>query len=181
MIGDDEPCPREREAPPPAPGPVESSEILVRFVVIREQLIVTDEGLPALTSAAFSQEELRGRGGKSVSVLRDEHTAPQETGRRAQAVNRESAWSSDPVLARGVVSFVRNIRDREGRREICVYADPTTDENDKFGACPSHASILRANPPPDRRQRLEWQMLRLKLAEQFTRIRHHSGADVRLG
>jgi hypothetical protein len=97
-----------------------------------------------------------------VSVLRDEHTAGRETARRAQAMNRELAWATDPVLARGLVMSIRSIRDKEGRREVCVNADPTTDENDKLGACPSHASILRANPPPDPAQRLEWQMLRIK-------------------
>jgi hypothetical protein len=75
---------------------------------------------------------------------------------------------------------MRKIRDAEGRREVCVNADPTTDENDKLGPCPSHASILRANPPLDPTQRLEWQILRVKLAEQFTNIRHQSGAEVNL-
>jgi len=97
-----------------------------------------------------------------------------------QAMNREPKWSSDPVLARGLVISLRSIRDTEGRREVCVNADPTTHENDKLGACPSHASILRADPPLDVTQRLEWQMLRVKLAEQFTEIRHQSGIAVDL-
>jgi hypothetical protein len=91
---------------------------------------------------------------KSEGVRREEHTAPPETARRAQAVNREPKWSSDPVLARGSVISLRNIRDTEGRREVCVNADPTTDQNDKLGACPTHASILRADPPLDVTQRL---------------------------
>ena len=180
MICDDEVCPREREAPAPAPGPVRCIETVVRFVLLQAQLIRDAEGQPVLTAAAFPRDELRGIRGKSVSVLREEHTAALETGRRAQAMNREQKWSSDPVLARGLVISLRSIRDREGRREVCVNADPTTDVNDKLGACPSHASILRADPPLDVRQRLEWQMLRVKLAEQFTKIRHQSGTEVDL-
>jgi hypothetical protein len=177
---DGEPCPREGEVPLPAPGPVGCSETVVRFVILRTQLISNAEGKPALTAAAFPRDELRGVHGKSVSVLRDEHTAVEETCRRAQAMNREPMWSSDPVLARGLITSIRKIRDAEGRREVCVNADPTTDESDKLGACPSHASILRANPPLDLTQRLEWHVLRVKLAEQFTEIRHHSGAEVTL-
>jgi hypothetical protein len=180
MICDDETCPREGEAPSPAPGPVECGETVVRCVLLQTQLIHNSEGQPVLTAAAFPKDELRGTRGKSVSVLRDKHTAPEETARRAREMNRESMWSSDPVLARGLVISIRNIRDAEGRREVCVNADPTTDENDKLGACPSHASILRANPPLDLTQRLEWQMLRFKLAEQFTEIRHLSGTEVNL-
>jgi hypothetical protein len=177
---DDETCPREGEAPSPAPGPVECSETVVRFVLLQAQLIRNAEGQPVLTAAAFPKDELRGARGKSVSVLRDEHTAAQETVRRGQAMNRESMWASDPVLARGLVISIRNIREVEGRREVCVHADPTTAENDKLGACPSHASILRANPPLDLTQRLEWQMLRVKLADQFTEIHHHSGLAVKV-
>jgi hypothetical protein len=180
MICYDDACPREREAPSPAPGPVECDEIVVRFVLLQAQLIRNAEGQPVLTAAAFPKEELRGTRGKSVSVLREEHTAPLETARRAQAMNREQKWSSDPVLARGSVISLRSIRDTEGRREVCVNADPTTDENDKWGPCPSHASILRADPPLDITQRLEWQMLRVKLAEQFNEIRHQSGREVDL-
>jgi hypothetical protein len=178
MMCNDEACPGEREAPLPAPGPVECNETVVRFVPLQTQLIRNAEGFPVLTAAAFPKDELRGVRGKSVSVLRDEHTEAQETARRAQAMNREPMWSSDPVLARSLVISMRNIRDGEGRREVCVNADPTTDENDKLGACASHASILRANPPLDPAQRLEWQLLRIKLAEQFTEIRHQSGAAV---
>jgi hypothetical protein len=180
MICGDEMCPREWEAPPPAPGPVECNETVVRFVLHQAQLIRNAEGQPVLTATAFPRDELRGINGKSVSVLRDEHTAAEETARRAQAMSRESMWSSDPVLARGLVISIRNIHDAKGRREVCVNADPTTDENDKLGACPSHASILRANPPLDLTQRLEWQMLRVKLAEQFTEIRHQSGTAVQV-
>jgi hypothetical protein len=178
MICNSETCPHEGEAPSPAPGPVECGETVVRFVLLETQLIRNAEGQPVLTSAAFPKDELRGVRGKSVSVLRDEHTGPEETARRAREMNREPMWSSDPVLARGFVISMRKVRDAEGRREICVNADPTTDENDKLGACPSHASILRANPPLAPTQRLEWQTLRVKLAELFTEIRHMSGEKV---
>lgn len=180
MTCDVETCPREGDAPSPAPGPVECRETVVRFVPLQAQLIRNAEGQPVLTAAAFPKDELRGVHGKSVSVLRDAHTAAEETARRARAMNRESMWSSDPVLARGLVISMRNIRDAEGRREVCVNANPTTDENDKLGACPSHAAILRAHPPLDLTQRLEWQMLRVKLADQFTEIRHQSGNAVQV-
>jgi hypothetical protein len=72
MICDDETCPREREAPSPAPGPVGCSEIVVRFVLVQAQLIRNAEGHPVLTAAAFPKDELRGIRGKSVSVLREE-------------------------------------------------------------------------------------------------------------
>jgi hypothetical protein len=133
MICDDETCPREREAPATAPGPVECSETVVRFVPLQTQLIRNSDGQPLLTSTAFPLDELKGTRAKSVSVLRDEHTAGRETARRAQAMNRELAWATDPVLARGLVMSIRSIRDKEGRREVCVNADPTTDENDKLG------------------------------------------------
>ena len=180
MIRDEEACPREKEAPPPAPGPVERTETVVRFVVLRNQLISGPKGRPTLTAAAFTKDELRGFRGKSASVLRAGHTATTEVCRRAREMNKQPRWSSDPVLARGSVSLIRDIRDETGRRELCVNADPTTAERDKLGACPSHASILRADPPLDPRQRLEWHMLRTKLAEQFAEIRHWSGAEVDL-
>ena len=147
MICYDDACSRKREAPSPAPGPVECAEIVVKFVLLETQLIRNAEGQPVLSAAAFPNDELRGIRGKSVSVLREKHTAPPETARRAQAMNREPKWSSDRVLARGSVISLQNIRDTEGRREVCVNADPTTDQNDKLGACPTHASILRADPP----------------------------------
>jgi hypothetical protein len=180
MTSEDEACPREAEAPPPAPGPVESSETLLKIVRLKTELILNGRGQPALTSLAFPRDELKGVQGKSVSVLREEHTAVEEIARRAGEINREPTWSPDPVLARGMVLSMRNIRDDEGRREVCVNADPTTDGNDKLGACPTHASILRAHPPLDLSQRLQWNILRVKLAEQFTDIRHQSGAAVQL-
>jgi hypothetical protein len=180
MTSEDEACPREAEAPPPAPGPVKSTETVVKFVRLKKELILNGRGQPVLTSLAFPKDELRGVQGKSVSVLRDEHTAVEEIARRAGEINREPTWSSDPVIARSRVISIRNIRDTEGRREICVNAHPTTDENDRLGACPTHASILRAHPPLDSSQRLQWDMLRLKLAEQFEDIQHQSGAAVQL-
>jgi hypothetical protein len=180
MTIEDEACPREAETPPPAPGPVASTETVVKIVRLKKELILNGRGRPVLTSLAFPKEELRGIQGKSVSVLRDEHTAVEEIARRAGEINREPTWSSDPVIARGTVISIRDIRDAEERREVCVNADPTTEERDRLGACPTHASILRAHPPLDSSQRLQWNMLRLKLAEQFTEIRHQSGAAVQL-
>ena len=46
MICYDDACSRKREAPSPAPGPVECAEIVVKFVLLETQLIRNAEGSP---------------------------------------------------------------------------------------------------------------------------------------
>jgi len=169
-----EPCPGEALAPRPAPSPVGDDETVIRFVPLRGWLAYDGSGHVELTSAAFPEQELEGRKGKSVSVLRH-MTAPQEILRRAVARNREPAWANDPVVARGRVLSMRQLRDCAGRREICVNADPITDN---LGQCPTHAGILRSDPLPDRSRRLERARLRLALASIFFDVAHLSGSPV---
>ena len=59
MISYDDACSREREAPSPAPGPVERAEIVVKFVLLETQLIHNAEGQPVLSAAAFPNDELQ--------------------------------------------------------------------------------------------------------------------------
>jgi len=75
MICYDDACSREREAPSPAPGPVECAEIVVKFVLLETQLIRNAEGQPVLSAAAFPNDELRGIRGKSVCFKGNTHHA----------------------------------------------------------------------------------------------------------
>jgi len=174
MSAPPEPCPCERNSPDGAPGPVADGETVIRFVPLQDWVARSGTGRAELTVAAFPEEELEGRKGKSVSVLRP-MTGPAELVRRAVARNREAAWAGDPVVARGSVGPMRQLRDGEERREICVNADPITDE---LGHCPTHASILRSNPPPDRSQRLQRAKLRLALVSVFLDVAHLSGDPI---
>lgn len=174
MSGDSEPCPCERDAPAGAPGPVDDAETVIRFVPVAASIARDGRGGTALTPMAFPQDELLGRKGKSVSVLR-EMTAADEVARRGAAINKEPAWADDPVLAKASVRALRQLLDKKRRRELCVNADPV---EDNFGRCPTHASVLRASPPPDKTQRLEWTRLRLELAAQFADVVHCSGSPV---
>jgi hypothetical protein len=128
-------------------------------------------GRAALTVAAFPEQEFGGKEGKSVSVLRP-MTEVEELTRRATGRNREPAWQNDPVVARGSVGPLRSLRDHTGRREICVNADPLTDD---LGFCRTHSSILRSDPPPDRSQRMQRAKLRLALVTIFSDVFHLSG------
>lgn len=172
MSATPEPCPCEGNAPDGAPGPVADDETVIRIVPLRGWLARSGTGRAELTSAAFPEDELEGKKGKSASVLRP-MTEPAELARRAAARNREEAWANDPVVARGLVRPMRQLRDGADRREICVNADPVTDA---LGPCSTHASILRSVPLPDRSKRLERAKLRLALASVFIEIAHLSGA-----
>ncbi len=167
-----EPCPCEGNAPDGAPGPVADDETVIRIVPLRGWLARSGTGRAELTSAAFPEDELEGKKGKSASVLRP-MTAAAELAQRAAARNREEAWASDPVVARGLVGPMRQLCDGAARREICVNADPVTDA---LGSCSTHASILRSVPLPDRSKRLERAKLRLALASVFAEIAHLSEA-----
>lgn len=176
MVESSAACPREGESPDGAPGPVSDIETMLRTVPVYEQLIFSPDGQPSLPLTFFSQEELAGRRGKTVSVLREEATPNDEVTRRCKYLNKDEYWKGDPVVARATAQMLRQIVDAEGEREVCVNADPTDDSNDRLGACPTHASILRATErrrkvPP----RLEWGIVRARLASCFSGIRHLSG------
>ncbi len=169
-----DPCPCEGKSPEGAPGAVKDAEAVIQFVPYSSWLLRNGGGHLVLDQSAFPQQELEGKDSKSVSVLRD-MTEPSEIAGRAARRNREPKWTDDPVVARGGVLPICRLQDTAGRREVCVNADPITDD---LGHCPTHASILRATPPLDRTQRLRWAKLRLALASNFTDIAHVSGNTV---
>ena len=146
MSMDQDPCPCEQAAPDGAPGPVGDDETVIRHVPVAFWVTWDAKGRARLTQAAFPQDELRGRHGKSVSVLRG-MTPPQEVAQRGASLNKEAAWVDDPVAAKARVGGLRHVLDKQQRRELCVNADP---EESAIGFCPTHASVLRACPPPDR-------------------------------
>ena len=168
------PCEGEDDCPAGAPGNVEDGETVIRFVQGRNDL-EWHEGEAFLKPSAFGRDELDLRRDKSASLLRDEHTAHEETGRRASARGRNGTWPADPVLARAPVSEIRAMLDDTDRREACVHANPITDQ---LGFCPTHAYVRRSYPPLDPEQRLAMNAFREKLARRFSDIRHHSGAAV---
>ncbi len=174
MSGNPEPCPCERDSPADAPGPVDDAEAVVRLVPVSAWIASNGRGGTVLTPMAFPQDELLGRKGKSVSVLRG-MTAADEVERRGGKLNKEPAWAADPVIANASVLALRQLLDKEHRRELCVNADPVEDD---CGPCPTHASVLRASPPLDKTQRVEWTRLRLELAARFVEVVHCSGRPV---
>jgi hypothetical protein len=171
-----QPCPRERDVPNGAPSPVDDTEMVVRFVPTFAWIAWDQTGKAKLRPAAFPEDELKGSKGKSVSVLRG-ITPPNEVSRHAVNRNREPSWADDPVVAEAHVLVLRSLLDNRQRREVCVNADPVATD---LGFCPTHASILRAHPPPDREQRLAWAVLRLKLATAFAEVAHASSQSVAL-
>ena len=168
-------CPCEGVSPPGAPGSVEDCETVLRIVPIYDQLAFGEDGVPSLTSASFSQDELAGKSGKTVSVLREELTPSSEITRRCTALTKDEGWKSDPVVARASAADLRSIVNENSKREICVNADPTRAE-DILGACSTHASLIRAITQDTKIPlRLAWGVLRATLASRFKDIRHASG------
>lgn len=164
------PCPCEGDVPDGAPGAVADAEWVIRHIPVSQWLMPNGQ----LSASAFPRDELRGVKGKSVSVLRG-MTPPDEVTRRGTALNKEPAWASDPVIARAPGLALRRIMDKEQRREIRVNADPV---ETPLGFCTIHASVLRAFPPLDLKQLMEWATLREKLADAFAGISHGSGKPV---
>jgi hypothetical protein len=176
MVENSPACPCEGECPPGAPGAVQNNETVLRTVPVYEQLVFGPDGQPGVALTFFSRDELAGRNDKTVSVLREGSTSIEEIARRCVALTQDPSWQSDPVIAKASAEALRKIVDADNQREICVNADPTTKDNDKLGACPTHASILRAiaqntKVPP----RLSWGIIRAQLAERFSQVQHLSG------
>jgi hypothetical protein len=166
------PCPYELAYPAGAPGAVADDEELVRIVSHFQQLNRDVDGRPRLTATAITQSDLSGKAQRCVSVLRKNHVSPVELQRRAAEITSFEGWKANPVAAIGLGKHLRAIFDEEGRREICVYADPTTDENDHLGACVGHAGVRRSLPSPDPNDRIQWAVLRTIVAEAFAVIIH---------
>jgi hypothetical protein len=172
MAADAEPCPGERDDPCWGVSAVADDELLIKIVEIRSLLTEDEQGRPRLTASAIKRDDLAGRDGRSVSTLRQGLTPHNEIQRRSKSINKEPAWVDDPLLATATTLDLRNLMDRASRREVCVHAEPTTIENDKLGACPTHAGIKRSCTPPETKSRLEWAVLRGAVAAKFREFRH---------
>lgn len=168
-------CPCEDDAPAPAPCPVYDSEDLVKVAFARpDDFEEVDGGVYRFSPGAFRSEDIRGdgRGKKSVSVIREHHLPANECWRRAALL--EPKWSNDPVVGRVTALEVRALTDNNAPRLLCVYADPTGDE-DRHGPLPSHAGIVRARPIPRDHQRMEILKVKVAIAEVFGILTHLSG------
>lgn len=128
----------------------------------KKMIYLKEHSFPHTGQAPSSWESA----GKNVSVLRA-CTSPSDIFRRAQAHNREDDWKTDPVIAKCQTVFIRQVVDLKGRRDLCIYADPTSDKNDVLGACPTHAGIVRSTNPPKPFQRTELLTTRMALSAIF--------------
>lgn len=169
---DDNPCPCEMDHPSVDINAVQNEENLVKVVVLRNHLVASINGNIQLTTTAISQDDISGKKDasghiRSVSTFRADKMPPEEMVRRAKGINKVPEWSDDPIAASVAVADLRNIMDDSGRREICVYAEPT-DEKDKLGPCPAHAGLKRSLLPPIPGSRLSWAVLRSTVAQKFT-------------
>jgi hypothetical protein len=170
------PCPCENSGAHSSLGPVQDVEVVIRFVSRRDHLPL-DSGKLRLTSSHFSSADIKGareKDGrkKSVSSFRGNGlTSVSELVARACVRNRVDEWSEDPVIAIAQVCDLRQIRDTDGRREICVYAD-RTEKDDPLGVCESHASIRRSEPTDRDHNRQDIAILRSRLSDAFAEVRH---------
>jgi hypothetical protein len=165
-------CADEAVAPAGAPGPVDDTETVIKFVRVALSLGWDNNGRPYLLPAAIRKEDLEAKKpGKSVSVFREEPAQPGELLRRGCALNAQLEWRVDPVAARASVRRLRQLTDAVSAqwRLVCVNADPT-DSSDLLGACPTHASIVRSDPKPDGKQRMEWLLARSAVAAAFSEM-----------
>jgi hypothetical protein len=125
---------------------------------------------------AIRKEDLEAKTpGKSVSVYREPGTSAGELSRRGLALNLQPEWAADPVAARASVLSLRQLIDvlAANWRLVCVNADPM------LGACLTHASIVRSDPKPGDKQRMQWLLVQSEVAAAFGQIAHLSGAAVR--
>ena len=165
----DEPCPNELVNLSEEIPCCDDLEELLYVVRLESWLGTSAENEPYLLTTAISEDDLK-KLGRSVSTLRLRLTPPKEIGRRAAALNREPKWEGDPLTAIAVVRDLRAIKDKVERREICVFAEPTTDVQDKLGACPSHAGVKRSCPPKETDSRMTWAVLRKQVALCFDKF-----------
>lgn len=183
FMGECEACPLEWISAENSPGPVLNEETIIRLGVIPSHVAIASQGGFHLVPVAVSKSELNGKNNHSYSLLREAHVEENDLIARAKGTNTFPGWNDNPVLARASVANVRAVVDDNGTREICVNADPTTDETDRFGACRAHASALRSENPPRSKidpNRIGWMLLRTWVGECFTDIRHVDGAPVAL-
>ena len=150
--------------------------MLVRFVNGQDD-IVWDGFLPRVSPASFSRDDIRGAKGKdskkrSISTFRHALTPRAELFARARAYTLNQGWCSDPVVAIGEALNFRSIRDDNGRRELCVYAEPLDEPSDPHGPCPTHAGLRRSDPVRRDAQRMDLLMMRDRIASCFGPLGH---------
>lgn len=167
---EDNPCPCEMDDLISGVTAVQNDENLIKVVALKNHLVTSNDGSIQLASTAISQDDISGKkdaagDARSVSTFRAELTPRSELERCAKSINKVPEWSDDPISARVSTKALRTIVDNSGRREVCVYAEPT-DEKDKLGPCPTHAGVKRSPPMPD--CRLSWAVLRSTVAQKFT-------------
>ena len=172
MVASLEPCPGELDNPSCEISAVGDVEVLIKVVEVRHLVTEDKKGRPKLTASAIKKADIAGAGGRSVSTMRQGLTPNHEVQRRSKSINMEPAWADDPLLAMAITQGIRSLEDKASRREVCVYAEPTIAENDKLGACPTHAGIRRSCTPPDSKSRPEWAVLRGAVAAKFCEFRH---------
>lgn len=165
----EDPCPCEAVVPDNAPGLIDNAEHVLH-VVVSDQWISWDGGIPRLSVAALRNEDIDGKDNKSVSCVRDKYMPPEALLERSKKLNRCPEWQTDPVVARASVLKLREIRN-ESWREVCVWADPTG-EDDKAGACAEHASVTRSRARPGKSGQLERNKRRSAIAETFSELSH---------
>ena len=179
---DDGTCPFERIDPSPEVSFCSDEERLLKFVELSSHISHDELGLPHLLAIAIREDDLK-KASRSVSTLRLPKTPAAEIIRRGLVINKEDRWANDPLAATAAVIVLRGIKDASGRREICVFAEPTTAEQDKLGACHTHAGLKRSSNPPSSRSRLQWAVLRGEVAirfDEFTHICSQFGDDARI-
>jgi hypothetical protein len=174
-------CAQETATSPGAPAPVDHAETVLYFVRLAIWLGWNSQGEPYLLPTAIRKEDIEAKKlGKSVSVYRESLTALLELSRRGCALNLQPEWIADPVAARAAVLSLRQLTDvlAANWRLVCVNADPTTAVDDPLGGCPTHASVVRSDPKPGDKQRMQWLLVQSEVAAAFNQITHLSGAAV---
>jgi hypothetical protein len=169
---EDNSCPCEMDGLINGVTAVQDDENLIKVIPLKSHLVTSKDGSVQLTSTAISQDDISGKkdalgASRSVSTFRAELTPRLELERRAKSINKVPEWSDDPISAIVSTKALRAVIDKSGRRELCVYAEPT-DEKDKLGPCLSHAGLKRSLSPPIPDSRLSWAVLRSTVAQKFT-------------
>ena len=165
------PCPSELTDPSSDVGHCRDHEHLIKVVELRMLIVDNGVGRALLAPSAIKQSDL-SKPERSVSTLRKELTSSEEVQRRAKAINKQAEWADDPLIAVASIESLRCIVDRQGRREVCVFAEPTSASEDSLGPCLSHAGLKRSLPAPLPTDRLDWAMLRGKVAAAFSNLEH---------
>src|SRR5271157_4816032 len=107
MVEGLDPCPGEFDSPSEGVSAVLDSESLIKVVEGRHLITEDEEGRLKLTSSAIRRDDIAGKGGRSVSTLREGLTPNDEVERRSKRINMEPAWADDPLLATAVTHELR--------------------------------------------------------------------------